>query len=98
MDTQNFVNLKNWNFAHYNSEHFKAFIGMTGDLLESNGKLEQIILYSVTVIDGEDIEVFQRDFSSLKEAIACINENYGHWQFSDPTDKSGGGCSSCSAH
>lgn len=98
MEIQNFVNLKNWNFAHYNSEHFKAFIGMTGELEEVNEVVSQVILYSVTVLDAEEVEVFQRDFKSLKDAIACINENYGHWQFNDPTDKSGGGCSSCSAH
>lgn len=98
METQNLVNLKNWNFAHYNSEHFKAFIGMTGDVEETNGDFKEIILYSVTVVDGEDKEIFQRDFKSLKAAITLINENYSHWQFSDPTDKSGGGCSSCSAH
>ena len=98
METQNFVNLKNWNFAHYNSEHFKAFIGMTGDIEETQGEASHIILYSVTVLDSEESEVFQRDFKSLKSAISCINENYGHWQFNDPTDTSGGGCGSCSAH
>ncbi len=98
METQNLVNLKNWNFAHYNSEHFKSFIGMTGDVQEVDGQIRELILYSVTVVDGEDMEVFQRDFSSLKSAIDFINEKYGHWQFNDPTDNSSGGCGSCSAH
>lgn len=71
---------------------------MTGDVEETNGDFKEVILYSVTVVDGEDKEVFQRDFKSLKSAITLINENYGHWQFNDPTDKSGGGCNSCSAH
>lgn len=92
MTPNNKLNLKNWNYSYYNSEHFKALISIVGE--EDNGDF--ILKYCPTVLDEEEQEVFQEDFLALGDAIDFINKRYGHWSFMDPTQKDG--CSSCAAH
>lgn len=89
----NKLTIKNWNYSHFNSEHFKALISIVGE--ESEG--EVLLKYCPTVLNEEEIEVFQKDFDSLEEAIDFANNKYGHWSFTDPTQKEGG-CSTCEAH
>ncbi|OIQ20724.1 MAG: hypothetical protein BM556_01935 [Bacteriovorax sp. MedPE-SWde] len=86
------LNLTNWNYSYYNSEHFKALISIVG----AQNNDEVALMYCPTVLDEEDTEIFQKDFLKLEDAISFINNKYGHWSFIDPTMKDG--CSSCSAH
>ena len=89
------LNLQNWNYAHFNSEHFIAMISIVA--AESDG--EVTMKYSPTVIDEDKNEIFQCDFDNLEEAISFTNKKYGHWSFRDPSENSSeSGCSSCKAH
>lgn len=94
MNTINNVNLTNWNYSYYNSEFFKAMISFTGVPVGEN---DMKFVYSPTVLDKEEKEVFQMDFDTLEEAISYLNSSYSHWTFIDPLIKTGG-CSSCAAH
>ncbi len=93
MNDTNQMSLTNWNFSYFNSEFFKALISFTG--MPNGNDIE--FIYSATVLDTEEKEVFQKDFKGLDEAILFMNSTYGHWTFMDPTLKEGG-CSSCEAH
>lgn len=68
-----------------------SFIGLPDEAGETK------FVYSPTVLDKEEKEVFQRDFDTLEEAIEFINYAYNHWTFIDPLVKTGG-CSTCVAH
>jgi hypothetical protein len=92
----NKLSLSNWNYSYYNSENFKALISVAA--MPSEIETDQVsYLYCPTVIDENNVEVFQKEFSSLLEAISFINERYSHWQFMNPTESSSG-CNSCTAH
>lgn len=89
-------NLENWGTSSYSNENIKAFISLAGALSESENTN---IIYAVTVLENDEVEVFQKDFTELTQAIEFTNNRYGHWDFSDQgLKKSGGGCSDCSAH
>ncbi len=44
-------------------------------------------------------DLFQRDFASIEDALACINSRYSNWKSSsEVVESSGSGCDSCQAH
>ncbi|MCP4914961.1 MAG: hypothetical protein GY909_17715 [Oligoflexia bacterium] len=92
------LNESNWNYCSYISNDLKVFIALAAQP-DTSG--DQELLYSVTSITKEDVEVFQQDFKLLDEAISFANRRYGHWDFIDPltgNTGSGSGCGSCEAH
>ncbi len=89
----NKFDLTNWNFAFYSTETFKALISLSGE--EINGEVR--LMYCPTVLEGDNREVFQENFIDLGDAIEFMNNQYGHWEFMEPTG-SGSGCSTCQAH
>ena len=92
--SDNIFTLRNWNYSFYNSDSYKALISIVANPSESN---EVEYLYCPTVLDGENREVFQKDFDSLANAIEFMNKSYSHWKFIDPSS-SDKGCTTCSAH
>lgn len=93
MNKNNPLNLSNWNYSYFNSEFFKAMISFVAE--ENDQEIRYI--YSPTVLDKNEVEIFQTDFNSLDKAIEFMNDRYGHWSFIDPLAKTDG-CSTCQAH
>lgn len=90
------INQDNWTSSHYYSEPLRAFVSLGAAPLE-NGNVE--LQYLVTLTDKDFCEVFQSIHPRLDEALAVLNEKYGHWEVQDAGQKnSGDGCSSCAAH
>lgn len=94
---ENLINSDNWTFCHYASNNKKAVItfGASPDMPEDNFE------YYVTVVDEDNNELFQKDFSKLDVACKYINQRYQDiWDFVDATSnaKKAGGCSTCVAH
>ena len=57
---------------------------------------EPIINYVVTLTDQEHQELFQSEFNGLEDAVACLNERYGHWEFfAAEKPPQSDGCSTC---
>lgn len=88
------VNVENWTFCRYKSGEFLALISF-GASPESMA--EDRFEYYVTVLEGEEKEVFQKAFDGLPEACLFLNEKYGDWGFEDQTAAKSG-CSTCAAH
>lgn len=88
------VNTENWSYCRYENKNFMALItfGMGPEALA-----EDRMEYYVTVLEGEEKEVFQAPFESLSEACLYLNENYSDWTFNDQLAPKSG-CSTCAAH
>ena len=83
---------KNWTHSIYKCADKKAMITFGADESAS-------FLYFVSILDQENREVHQTEYSCLIKASQHINTEYGHWQFEDlDSKKDDGGCSSCAAH
>ncbi len=85
------ITSENWTHTYFKSLKLKAFISFGGD-----HEQEGTFLYYVTCTDHDHQEIFQTSHSLLEEALALINEKYGHWPYEDALNKDG--CSSCGAH
>ncbi len=89
------VNLDNWTYTHYALADMKAKICLGGDIIE--GEYQE--LYYVSILDAENQEVSQKEFTDLEMALENLNHGHQGWDFIDETLKiSGSGCSSCVAH
>lgn len=88
------VNTQNWSFCRYTQGDFLAMITFGAD---PESIKEDRLEYYVTVLENEEIEVFQQKFDELAEACFFLNERYGAWNFEDLTATKSG-CSSCAAH
>ena len=85
------VNEDNWPFCHYAAGPLAASLTLGGD-----GEGTPRTYFLVKVTKEETQEVFQREFCTQEEAVAFMNERYGHWDFVDTTAPvETGGCSSC---
>lgn len=93
------MNQNNWAYSSYRSEKLQAFISFGGESKEDEDK-EMIFYYLVTVTNYDFKEIIQQEHIKLEDALAFINERYGHWAFtpSRAEKKEEGGCGSCSAH
>ncbi len=93
------IHQANWPYANFQQNGKKAFLSLVA---EPNGSGEAVnVSYGLTVTEGDYLELFQEDFTSLDCALEEINQRYGDWRFYEG-DKaqglSGDGCESCSAH
>lgn len=94
---KNLVNSDNWTFCHYASKQNKAVITFGASPNMEEDEFE----YFVTVIDEDNNELFQKEFTKLSVACSYINTRYKDiWTFVDATakDSKEGGCSTCVAH
>jgi len=93
----NTILAENWNYTFYKHGDLKAIISMGRDFAP-NDKSDSYFL--VSVIDGENNDLFQRRFDLIDAACRYLNAKYaGIWEFNSlekPT--SSGGCSTCVAH
>ena len=97
MQTNPLINPSNWNYCSYQSADYKAFVSY-GAECDSHGPQVQVTeKYYVTVTDHEGIEMFQRSFSGLEQAIEHLNRAYGKLEFKSLSQKAEG-CSTCQAH
>jgi len=90
-------NENNWNFSQFVLGDLTAFISLCGE--NNNENIEYF--YSLTVVDQDNKELFQKDFKVLSEACNSINSKYqDYWQFQQSIEekKEGSGCDSCVAH
>lgn len=88
------INTENWQYCRYENGPFMAFISFGAD---PESALNDEFDYYVTVLENEEIEVFQKKFNDLALACLFINKTYTDWDFTDQTIKKSG-CSSCAAH
>ena len=88
------INRDNWNFCYYASAELKGLVSLNGRPTRDD---QVQIFYSVTVSDGEDRDIYQKDFDGLSEACRFLNERYAHWKFIDPSRGVEGKCSTCVA-
>jgi hypothetical protein len=88
------VNIENWSYCRYESKNFMAFVSFG---MSPESAADDRMEYYVTVLENQEIEVFQKSFAGLNEACLYLNEHYSDWAFQDQlTPKSG--CSTCAAH
>ena len=88
------ITIQNWKHCGVKSGSLKAFIGIGA--VPGN---PPPLVYSVTLEDQDFREVYQYDFNNLKDALSCLNNKYGHWEFYDMSkNQSKEGCDSCQAH
>ena len=89
------INEENWTHCQYESSNYSTKISIGGEIGSKNEYLE---IYFVNRFDGEQL-LFQKKFTSLREAYEHINSTYGHWTFKDlENNESNSGCSTCQAH
>ncbi len=91
------INSSSWTYCQYVQGDLRALItiGASADILDDS------FTYFSTVLDDENSEVFQKEFSSLDKACLYINERYqDEWDFVDSSKPTidAGGCSTCIAH
>ena len=88
------VTTQNWPHCGHKFSQLQAFIGLGGVPDQRPG-----LVYCLTLMEEDGAELYQQDFSTLEEAIANLEERYGHWEFFDREQaSSSGGCGDCSAH
>lgn len=87
------VNTENWTYTQYTKGPHRALISIGADLTGE-------VLYYTTILDEEDQELFQKEFSKLEEAADYLNIRCkDRWDFTDASKKkASGGCDSCVAH
>ena len=89
------INEENWTHSQYTSSPLRAFISLGAQPDEQTGVQLQFL---VTLTDQDYLELFQSSHSNIHEALAVLNQKYGHWNYADALNASGDGCSSCAAH
>ena len=91
----NLISPDNWNTTYFESPKMKAIIGF--EVSPENPEKET---YTVSVIDEEYTELFQKHFKELDAACKYINLRYQNiWEFKSLIQvESSGGCSTCVAH
>ena len=91
----NLVTSDNWNTSYFENNLFKALIG-----LEITPETPEVENYTVSVIDQQNITLFQKTFSNVNAACKFLNLRYqNNWEFNNlAAPKSSGGCGSCVAH
>lgn len=89
----NIITTENWTHTQYSKEELRAIISCGASL---SGELE----YYLTVLDENDVELFQKGFEQLSDAVSTINLRYHQiWEFVDTNrPKKEGSCSTCVAH
>ncbi len=91
------INTENWTYSHYYSAPLRAFVSLGAAPVADSE--EVIMQYLVTLTDKDYQELFQSTHTNLDEALALLDEKYGHWELQDPLHKTDGdGCTSCAAH
>lgn len=87
----------NWTHTQYALDNLRALISFGADY-----KRPDELIYFATLLDQDDQEVFQADFTSLQAACDYINLRYeNEWPIVDllaPPKGKEGGCASCVAH
>ncbi len=95
---KNIINSDNWTFCYKAAGSLRVQVNLTAEPAQNP---EDSILYSVTVIKNDKLEISVTDFQELTQACSYINERYKNWRLVDQTDKpkdDGSGCSTCVAH
>lgn len=87
---------ENWTHCSFKNGNLKAVItfGASPDILDDS------FVYYVTVLDEDNNEVFQKEFSVIDKACSYINARYSDvWELSDALKSTKeGGCATCIAH
>jgi len=92
------VNSTSWTYCQYTQGDLRALItlGASPDILDDS------FSYYSTVLDQDNVEVFQAEFNTLEKACEYINDRYkDDWDFLDanaPKVADASGCSTCAAH
>jgi hypothetical protein len=90
----NIISNDNWNVTFYENPPFKSMINMEMDLVN----LSEDPNYVVTVLDEQNIEIFQKSFTDCNAACKYINYKYHQsWEFKTMVKTDTGGCSTCVA-
>lgn len=97
------ITAENWTFTHFFSDPLRAFISLGAAPAQGADEAATAsvveIQYLVTLTDKDYQELYQSIHPTLEEALATLNEKYGHWEFKDAWARTDGdGCSSCAAH
>tara|TARA_B110000908_G_C9977708_1_gene324055 strand:- start:85 stop:372 length:288 start_codon:yes stop_codon:yes gene_type:complete len=92
------ITSENWTFTGFKANELLALISLGAKPVV--GSAEPDLVYFLTVMDDEGVDVFQQEYSSLEMAIESINQKYSHWTFQDRagSSSSGSGCGDCAAH
>jgi hypothetical protein len=88
------VNLENWSYCRFEKGNLKAFISFGAD--PESAEMD-LFNYFVTVLDDQELEIFQRSFKSLSEACIYLNSKYKDWDYVNQLAPKSG-CSTCAAH
>lgn len=88
------VNTDNWTFCRYEKENFLAQITFGAN---PESIAEDRLEYYVTVLQDEEKEIFQKEFTTLQDACLYLNASYSDWNFVNQTAEKTG-CSTCAAH
>lgn len=86
--------LQNWNHVQYTNGKHRALVSMGAELTGD-------IIYFMSVIDENDLLIFQSEHHCIEKACEVINDKFqDFWDFSDLANNQdqGGGCGSCNAH
>lgn len=91
---------QNWTSSHFYSHPLRAFVSLGAAPKETAmGTTEVEFQYLVTMTDTDYNELYQSIHNNLEDALANLNQKYGHWELKDAGAKAAGdGCSSCAAH
>lgn len=88
---------QNWSYSFFKHEQNKAFISFCAQPADNTE--EVTVLYAITVVDGDDNEIFQQSYVMLSEALNQINQRYKQWDYYNLSERSdSNGCATCSAH
>ena len=89
------ITTDNWNTTYYGNGEYKASIGF-----ELNPDFPERDIYTVNIVDNENIDVFHKSFPTADAACQFINLRYHSiWDFNNlAVPQSTGGCGSCVAH
>mgnify|MGYP000913895486 CR=1 FL=1 len=92
------ITKENWSYTHLISGNLQVQIHEAYSLSPQEGAIKTE--FCVTEFNKETYQdLFQRDFSSIEEALACIHSRYSNWKSSsEVAEPSGSGCDSCQAH
>jgi hypothetical protein len=88
------INTENWTYCRFEQGSFMALVTFGAD---PESVAQDSLEYYVTVLEGEEKEVFQQKFSKLNDACMFLNANYGDWTFHNQTVTKSG-CGTCAAH
>ena len=89
--------IENWNTSQYINDNRKVIISL---ICDPEQEMDHIF-YAITMLDEDNNEIFQQEFSSLDKACEEVNKKYAEfWDYYDlsKTVIPSGGCGSCVAH